>query len=93
VDDVSQTPLLTAKEVSDRLNISLASAYRLLESGAISVVVVFAGKRKKTLRVRQEVLERWIRQREKGGFRGVQTEGPVARNQAVHGLFTRIRPD
>jgi excisionase family DNA binding protein len=50
--------LLRGQEVAERLNISLATAYRWMKTGVLPVVRV-AGVR--SIRISQDDLDRWIK--------------------------------
>jgi excisionase family DNA binding protein len=60
-------PLLTAKEVKQQLSLSGPTLYRLADAGILPAVEIRRGKRKRLLRWRPEVVERFISSRERSG--------------------------
>jgi excisionase family DNA binding protein len=61
--------LWTVPQVAFRLQLSQSTIIRMITSGIIPALCVRAGKRKKTFRVRQEVLEKWVTSKEREGQR------------------------
>jgi excisionase family DNA binding protein len=57
--------LLTPEQVAEVLEVSRSTARRLLIEGVIPCVSIRSGKRKSVLRVREEILERWVMSRER----------------------------
>jgi excisionase family DNA binding protein len=57
--------LLTPEQVAEVLEVSRSTARRLLVEGVIPCVSIRSGKRKSVLRVREEILERWVMSRER----------------------------
>jgi len=56
--------LRTAKEAGARLGVSEITVLRLFDAGALPGVVVRAGTRKRTIRFRDEAIEKFITSRE-----------------------------
>ena len=61
--------LLTVGQVAFRLQLHESTVIKLITTGSISALCVRTGKRKKTFRVREEALERWIAAKEREGQR------------------------
>jgi excisionase family DNA binding protein len=59
-----KTPLLTVREASQFLAVSRSTVDRLIACGSLPAILLRSGKKKKTFRIREEALERWLRQRE-----------------------------
>ena len=57
---------LKPKEAAKEMNISLSTMMRLIDSGEFPAVLISQGRRKKTYRIREEVLARWAMGRENG---------------------------
>jgi excisionase family DNA binding protein len=56
--------LLTPETVAEQLAVSRSTVLRLIADGALPAVCLRRGKRKAVYRVREEVLERWVKDRE-----------------------------
>ncbi len=56
--------LLTPESVAEQLAVSRSTILRMIADGALPAVCLRRGKRKAVYRVREEVLERWVRERE-----------------------------
>jgi hypothetical protein len=56
---------LEVKDVAARLSVSISSTRRMLIEGTMPCFCVRTGRRKKSSRVRPEVLERWIESQER----------------------------
>jgi excisionase family DNA binding protein len=60
--------LLTVEQVAkDHLSVSRSTVLRLIATNSLSAVCIHRGKRKAIYRVRPEVLDKWIRDRERKG--------------------------
>jgi excisionase family DNA binding protein len=59
MEAMSESPLLRAKEVAERLSISRAQAYRLMASGTIPSI-----RLGKLIRCRPETLQEWLVEQE-----------------------------
>jgi len=57
---------LKPKEAAKEMNISLSSMMRLIYSGEFPAVLISQGRRKKTYRIREEIILRWAMGRENG---------------------------
>lgn len=53
-------PLLTAKEVAQRLNVSPLTVFRLADSGSLPMVEVAKREKRRILRFRPEDLDKFI---------------------------------
>jgi len=58
---------LTSKEVAARLRVSRATAARLIAEGVIPVVVLADRPRRRLVRIREDALEQYVRDCERGG--------------------------
>ena len=78
--------LLTPESVAEQLSVSRSTVLRMINDGALPAVCLRSGRRKKVWRIRQEVLDKWVMNREKnhpgpssigasssGGFNGLAT--------------------
>jgi excisionase family DNA binding protein len=63
--------MLTIPQVAFRLQLSQSTIIRMITAGAISALCVRSGKRKKTFRVREEALEKWIVSQEREARRSI----------------------
>ena len=63
--------MLTVPQVAFRLQLSQSTIIRMITSGAVSALCVRSGKRKKTFRVREETLEKWIVSQEREARRSI----------------------
>ena len=61
--------LLTVGQVAFKLQLHESTIIKLITGGSIPALCVRGGKRKKTFRVREEALERWIAAKEREGQR------------------------
>jgi len=61
---VNTQSLRTAKEAGARLGVSGVTVLRLFDSGALAGVVIRSGERKRTIRFRDEAIEKFITSRE-----------------------------
>jgi excisionase family DNA binding protein len=57
--------LLTVGQVAFKLQLHESTIIKLITAGSISALCVRAGKRKKTYRVRSEVLDKWVLSKER----------------------------
>lgn len=57
--------LLRPAEIAQVLAISRSSVMRMIDEGQLPAVMLRSGKRKKTYRVREEVLEKWVLSKER----------------------------
>jgi len=57
--------LLTVGQVAFKLQLHESTVIKLITTGSISALCVRAGKRKKTYRVRSEVLDKWVLSKER----------------------------
>jgi excisionase family DNA binding protein len=57
--------LLTVGQVAFKLQLHESTIIRLISTGSIAALCVRSGKRKKTYRVRSEVLDKWILSKER----------------------------
>lgn len=57
--------LRTPKETAARLGVSEVTVLRLFDAGALTGVVICSGARKRTIRFRDEAIEKFITSREK----------------------------
>ena len=64
---VNTQSLRTAKEAGRRLGVSEVTVFRLFDSGALAGVVIRQGDRKRTIRFREESIEKFITSREQRG--------------------------
>ena len=55
--------LLTAKQVADRLQISLSTVYLWVDQGVLPCIALSRGTRKRCLRFDEEALEHWLEER------------------------------
>jgi len=55
---------LTPTEVAERLGVSRATAHRLIKSGVVPAIVLTSGVRRRLIRVREQALERAMKDRE-----------------------------
>ena len=58
-------PLLTAKEVAQRLNLSSLTVIRLADSGALPAIEITRGHHRRCLRFRPEAIEQFISSKER----------------------------
>lgn len=72
--------LLTPQEVADSLVVSRDTVSRLIASGLLPAVLISSGKRKKTYRIREEVLDAWVLARE---GRGEAESGNLLRKRKI----------
>ena len=63
--------LWTVPQIAHRLQLSQSTIIRMIAAGAISALCVRSGKRKKTFRVREEALEKWIVSQEREARRSI----------------------
>ena len=63
--------LLTVGQVAFKLQLHESTIIKLITAGSIAAICVRAGKRKKTYRVREEALEKWIVSRERESRRSI----------------------
>ena len=62
--------MLTPSEVAEKIGVSRSSVVRMIYSGDLPAIVAREGKKgfgresKKTFRIREEVIERWVKRRE-----------------------------
>ena len=61
--------LLTPEEAAKFLSMSRSSVLRLISDGNLPAVCLKSGRRKKTLRVRPEQLQRWLNVKEREGMK------------------------
>jgi excisionase family DNA binding protein len=59
-------PLLNSKKVCDLLDVKRFTLSRMVHKGTIPYVLLGTGKRKLTVRFREEELEAWIQRRSRG---------------------------
>jgi excisionase family DNA binding protein len=71
--------LLTPEAVAEQLAVSRSTVLRMIQDKVIPVVCLRKGKRKGVYRVRQEVLDKWIINRERQGI-GDHPPTPSATN-------------
>jgi excisionase family DNA binding protein len=63
--------LWTVPQIAHRLQLSQSTIIRMITAGAITALCVRSGKRKKTFRVREEALEKWIMSQEREARRSI----------------------
>ena len=63
--------MLTVPQIAFKLQLSESTVIRMITAGAISAICVRAGKRKKSWRVRPEVIERWLIAQERQTARNI----------------------
>jgi excisionase family DNA binding protein len=63
--------LWTVPQIAYRLQLSQSTVIRMITAGSISALCVRSGKRKKTFRVREEALEKWIVSQERESRRSI----------------------
>jgi excisionase family DNA binding protein len=56
--------LLTPEACAEMLAVSRSTVLRMIADGALPAVMLRSGRRKKVWRVREEVLEKWVKERE-----------------------------
>ena len=56
----TQKALMTIDEVAARLSVGRSTVRRMIESGDLPALCLRSGRRKQTLRIRSEALERWL---------------------------------
>ena len=61
---MSSQPLRTPKEAGHQIGVSEVTVLRLFDAGALPGVVVRQGARKRTIRFRDEAIEKFITSRE-----------------------------
>jgi hypothetical protein len=66
----------TVGQIAFKLQVSESTVIRLLEGGSLVGICIRSGRRKKIWRVRPEVLENWMKAREREGQRA--TNKPAA---------------
>lgn len=64
-------PLHTVEQASRLLGVSKPTIYRLVDQGVLPAVIIARRARKKIIRFRQEVIEKFIRERETRCFKDV----------------------
>jgi excisionase family DNA binding protein len=73
--------LLTIVEVAEALGVSRATVGRMISDSSLPAICLRSGKRKRVLRVREEVLTKWLMALERetakeyAGSRGVASTG------------------
>jgi DNA-binding transcriptional regulator GbsR (MarR family) len=72
--------LWTVPQIAHKLQLSQSTVIRMITAGSIAPLCVRSGKRKKTFRVRDEVLQRWIAAQERQSLkkRFDEAEAPAA---------------
>lgn len=58
-------PLLSPESAAEVLDVSRSTVLRMIADGALPAICLRAGTRKKVWKIRQEVLEKWVLQKEK----------------------------
>ena len=56
--------LLNIEEVAEDLGVSRQTVARIIAEGSLPAICLRTGRRKKVWRIRPEVLERWLKERE-----------------------------
>lgn len=74
--------LLTSKQVSELLSISLATVSRMVRSNRLPFILIGSGKKKKTVRFVETQLNAWCARRSRGAV-------PPKRNPAVTATAAR----
>ena len=85
--------LLDPETVAQQLSVSRSTVLRLIADGAIPAVCLRRGRRKNVYRIRQEVLDRWIINKERQGVKEhggnasaiIVSEPKAASNNRVNG--------
>lgn len=57
--------LLSVEEAADTLGVSRQTVTRMIAEGSLPAILLRSGRRKKVWRLRPEVLEKWILQKER----------------------------
>lgn len=79
--------LLTVEQVAkEHLAVSRSTVMRLIENGSLPAVCLHRGKRKAIYRIRPEVLERWIRDRESKGKKPEPSSSTTTKGTQNNGL-------
>ena len=52
--------LLSISQVAEQLGVSRATLGRMVTEGVLPVIVLRSGKRKRILKFRQEIIDRWL---------------------------------
>lgn len=68
-------PLFSPSQVARELAVSVSTVTRMIQRGQMPAILLSAGRRKKTYRVRPEVLDRWLKSREVKPRRGARVNG------------------
>jgi excisionase family DNA binding protein len=63
--------LLDPEQASELLGISRSSVVRLIVDGQLPAICLRSGRRKKVWRIRREVLEKWVLNKERQGVKPV----------------------
>ena len=63
--------LWTVPQIARKLQLSQSTIIRMITAGSIPALCVRSGKRKKTFRVREEALEKWIVSQERESRRSI----------------------
>ncbi|MDP2651989.1 MAG: helix-turn-helix domain-containing protein [bacterium] len=78
--------LLTIKQAAEQLQVSGQTIGRMIAEGTLPAILLRSGKRKRVWRVREEVLERWLLQREKQAGRDIAGSRGTPPNNGKHDL-------
>jgi excisionase family DNA binding protein len=70
--------LLTPESVAEQLAVSRSTVLRLIADKSLPAVCLRSGRRKKVWRVREEVLQKWVLQRERQGEKSNTDNNPNA---------------
>ncbi len=84
--------LLKPNDVSKRLNLSRSTVLRMIEGGELPAVCVREGKRKKTYRIYEAVLERWLRSRTVTTAERSSRKPPSSPHTNSRDSFTHVLP-
>ena len=63
--------LLNPAQVGELLGISRSSVLRMIDDGQLPAICLRSGRRKKVWRIRREVLEKWVLNKERQGVKAV----------------------
>lgn len=61
------SPLLTAKDVAEQLQVAVSTVYLWAEQGRLPHICLAQGARRRCIRFRQRVVEEWLRDLESAG--------------------------
>jgi excisionase family DNA binding protein len=70
--------LLSIVEIAAQLSVSRATINRMVAEGILPAITLRSGKRKRVLRFRQEVIDRWLVAQERQGAHRLRPNGNTA---------------